>query len=687
MPTVPVASNTVGLAEATSQKLQPADFGAAGEMIGKSLERLGVTGSDAADAIAALHKTRDDAAIKDAANGVVHGFTQAAYTGDNALFTLQGRDAQTQAPLVSKGIDEMVATASAGLKSPYQQQAFRRLMSPQVDDWKKLVTLHGVTEGRTAEADASASSAELSGNLGVNMWLQDPVHADKQIATGSNSIREVGHLKGWSEEHIQLAQLEFTSKHYQDIGRDGVATSGEDAPAHAELFLKQYGAKMTSDARDAVTTDARVQADHARAIREHQATVQQHAEEVQRTEARARAESVQRMITDGVNVPPQMLSDAQSDARTAKVPGLVEGLRQGGLKNNLTVRWANATPAQLTDRVNTLNAQITKAGGNVPADVMVERDHLQVLANSSESEIKTDGLSWGAKHLGVTLAPLNFADPHSPLARSAAAAQISRATHVPISPLTNNEAIEYGKIYSGDDSGAKVRLVKSFAMFGPDGAQRAGEQIAPNDLGFQNMLALATHQNQAVGLSRVKQVLAGNDVLKTAKALINAPDAETQFHALVGSALYFHPQVSGGVLENAKSILAFDANSRGAHDWLTAKPRFFAAVNSALGAYTKDGQQYGGLHSFNGGTTILPENMSENDFEARIARSNAPQLKGAHNGIPVYGDGTSPSSNDIKKMQWLPGSGGNYRLTPDGGATFLHRKGGGFYEIDVRKLR
>lgn len=110
----------------------------------------------------------------------------------------------------------------------------------------------------------------------------------------------------------------------------------------------------------------------------------------------------------------------------------------------------------------------------------------------------------------------------------------------------------------------------------------------------------------------------------------------------------------------------------------------YPAVNSALGGYSKDGKQYDGLAKFNGATTILPDDMSQDDFEARISRANAPKLKAAHNGTPVYSDGSSPSSDVLKKMQWLPAGGTVYRLTD--GHHFLTKQGGGFYEIDVRKL-
>ena len=177
-------------------------------------------------------------------------------------------------------------------------------------------------------------------------------------------------------------------------------------------------------------------------------------------------------------------------------------------------------------------------------------------------------------------------------------------------------------------------------------------------------------------------------ILKTEKDLIKDTEAATQFQGYIGGALFFHPDATGGVLANAKAILAFDAHQRGVHTWADAQgkmgQRMYAAVNSALGAYSKDGKQYGGLATLNGATTVLPDDMSQDDFERRISRANATQFKAAHNGTPVYTDGSSPTSDALKKMQWVPAGDGTYRLTD--GHSFVTRKGGGFYQIDVRKL-
>jgi hypothetical protein len=118
-------------------------------------------------------------------------------------------------------------------------------------------------------------------------------------------------------------------------------------------------------------------------------------------DARDAAQSVYRNIQDGVFVEPKALAGAIDQARAAGDDALAEGLRQGGLKNSLTQQYAHATPGELADRVNELSAEITRAGGKVDADKIVERDHLKTLLGNSRSELKADALAWGAAHLGL----------------------------------------------------------------------------------------------------------------------------------------------------------------------------------------------------------------------------------------------------------------------------------------------
>ena len=269
-----------------------------------------------------------------------------------------------------------------------------------------------------------------------------------------------------------------------------------------------------------------------------------------------------------------------------------------------------------------------------------------------------------------------------------AVAQISRAAHIAISPLTAPEAVEYGKMYASDDKETKRRVVMSLAKFGYQGASQAAQQVAPKDDALQGLIGLATGRNRVVAANHVAQVLTGQDIVKGNKDLIKTDEAAGRYQDFLGNALFFYPDLSRGVGSNANAILAVDAHQRGAHTWADAQgakgQRVFAALNSALGAYSQDGKQYGGLTTFNGATTILPDSMSHEDFERRISRANATQFKAAHNGTPVYADGSSPASDVLKRMQWVPVGDGVYRLTD--GHRFMSKKDGGFYQIDVRKL-
>jgi hypothetical protein len=213
--------------------------------------------------------------------------------------------------------------------------------------------------------------------------------------------------------------------------------------------------------------------------------------------------------------------------------------------------------------------------------------------------------------------------------------------------------------------------------------QTAAAQVT-NNPAFLNLVGLASHSNRGVAMSRVNQVVAGYEALKTKPKLIDKNVAVQQFNEFTGNALQFLPSVKAGVLSNAQALLASDADEHGYSEWSDAQSRWYAVTNSALGAYMKDGKQIGGLHQFNGGVTVLPEDMSETEFDARISRSHGPEFRKAQNGDPVYANDQSPTATDLKRMQWVPIRDGVYRITDGHG--FLHTKAGDFYEVDIRKL-
>jgi hypothetical protein len=643
---------------------------AAGDALGKYAENQ-----------AEVDDLQDKASVKEAANALGSHYAEIGYTGQNPYFESGGKDALTRRPEIEHGLDDFIKQARSGLANDRQRQLFDEAVIPQRTAWGIQIAEHAGKEARQYDIDESTSRADVSKELAVATYVQDPTHGEQQISTGLNEIENVGKLKGWGPGQIADQKLKFTSGTYKDVGTR-LAYEGADGPKLAHAIVDQHGESMTADDREAVLTHARVAQNALDAeVRRQEAEARRQQREAKQ-DARDRAESVYRMVTDGSVVAPETLASAMGDARTAEDPALEESLRQGGLKNNLTQQWAGASPPELQSRVNELSAEITKAGGKVKPDQIVERDHLQTLLGKSRTELHSDPLSWGAEHLGIQLSPLNLSDPASVSSRIQAATLIAKRTGTTPQPLMQDEVAASQQILNHGTVQDKVGLALRLSKLGPL-ALPAAEQLT-NNPAYINIIGLATHSNRGVAASRVNQIVTGYDALKTKPKLVDKDQATQQFNGFVGGALQFLPQVRTGVYSNAQALLASSANEHGWNEWSDAQGDWLPAINSALGAYNRDGKRYGGLATFNGGITVLPENMDQAEFEDRIAKSNATDFKRAHNGVPVYSNGSSPTATDIKKMQWVPSGDNTYRLS--NGSEFLKTKSGEFYEIDVTKL-
>jgi hypothetical protein len=657
MPRVPVAENTVGIASpGVSARIETPNMGNGGEMVGRAIEGLGNQGADFAETLHQVADAQDNASAKEAVNGVNAHVNDVLYTGQDPFFQKSGKDALDARPATDKSISEAIANGRKTLGNPRQQRLFDQALADQRMSWGAQIANHAFKEATTYDDDQSKARAAQSHENAVVNYL-DPIESRKQLDTGLAEIKHRGQINKWSPEVTQIEALKFTNGVHQDVGEQLAYSGGQDGPKLALAYADRHRSEMTGDGYNSVITHARVQQNALDAEERRQEAEARRLANEAKHDARDRAESVYRNLQDHVVVDPKTLASAIGDARLAEDDGLVEGLRQGGLKNNLTQQYANATPGELQDRVNSLSAEITKAGGKVDPDKMVERDTLQELVTKSRSELDHDPLAWGAAHLGLSIPKLNLADPASVQGRIDVATKIASRTGTLPRPLMQDEvAASQQKLQHGTTQD-KVALAMRLSHLGSM-ALPAAEQLT-NNAGFINLIGLATHSNRGVAASRVNQVVTGYDVLKTKPKLIDKNAATQQFDASVGNALQFLPQIKDGVLSNAQALLASQANEHGWESWTDAQSGWV-------------------------GTTILPENMTGTEFEGRISKSNGPEFRRAQNGIPVFGDGRSPTATDLKKMQWVPSGDGIYRLSDGNG--FLKTKEGGFYEIDVAKL-
>jgi hypothetical protein len=683
---VPVSpGQQIALRPLSGADLQPANYGAAGQAIGESAAKFGNAIGDYADVREQVQGLEDQAVVKEADNAASAHFAELGYTGADPYFNKQGKDALTARPDVEKSLNDYIDTAREGLSNERQRNLFDRSVRPQQTEWLTQIATHSLKETGTYEADQSKARIAQTGELARLTYQQDPKQGEQSIASALTEFDQLGAKNGWSREQTDGEKLKFTSGVYKDIGAETALTQGMQGVALARAFVEAHKASMTSDDRDAVLSRATIQENALNAQARQQEAEINHLANEARHDARDRVETGLQTIDTGLPLDAKTYAALHDDAVSVGDPNLVKRVEQGQFKNNLTIQHQNDTPVQLQNRVNELSADITKGGAKADPSQIIERDHLQQMLGATSSQLNTDPISWLAKARGVPITPLNLDDPTSIKNRVSAASMIPSLTgHAP-AVFTPTETFPLAQQWHGGDAKQKTNLVIQLSRFGPLAAV-AAQQVAPNDNGLVNLVALASHSNKGVGLSRVTQAMAGYEAMKTESQLVAKTATESDFSNWTGSALQFMPGAADGVFTTAKALLAADAAQ---HGWSkdTNPPddkAWYRAVNSALGAYNRGGVQLGGLAGVNGAQTVLPENMSLDDFETRISRASDQQFRRAGNGQPVLGNGSALTAGDLKKMHFIPVREGVYRL--ESGGAFAHNSDGKPFEVDVRKL-
>lgn len=681
MPTVPIAENTVGFAQTTDHKIEAPNVSAGGEMVGRALQGFGDQIGNTVQTLQVISDAQDNAATKAAANSVDATANDILFTGANPYFETQGKGALDARAPTEKSLDEAIANARKGLKTPKQLEMFDESVGQRRLSWGARIADHAHTQVFKWDDDQTEASITINAQSAVANHL-NPTESQTYIDAGLGDINHRAVLNRWSPDVTKVEKLKFTSGVHQEIGKQLITEGGADGPKLGLAYAEQHKPDLTGAGYDEIVARAKVEqnaldADQRRA--EAEARREEH--EVIR-EARDRAQSAVTNLDSGIPLKPDEMASALTDAKTTGDPALVHHLEVGQQKNSLNIQYRGATPGELQAVVSADAAKIAQAGVNAKPEWIVEHDHLQGLLSSSRAQLARDPYEWAAAHKGINVPKLNLNDPNSVSQRIATANKIAMMTGTTPKPFTQDEIASSQQTLQHGDVNAKVGLAMRIARMGPlamDGA----EQLT-NNSGFINLIGLASHSNHGIGVQRVNQVVTGYEVLKTKPKLIDKDRATAQFNQYIGGSLQFLPQVRDGVLSNAQALLATEANEHGWDDWGKAQGRWYAAVNSALGSYPRNGVQLGGLAKVNGAMTVLPENMSQGDFENVISKSGATEFKRGANGTPVYSDGRAATATDIKRMQWVPSGDGIYRMS-DGNA-FLHRKEGGFFEIDISKV-
>ena len=689
MPTVPIEQNRVGIADVTDAKLQAPDRSGTGlQALGRGMQTLGQAGGDYAGTVHDVGMRFIDATAKDADNQSQQAFASLGFDGPDAFFNKGGKDALLAQPGFVTALATKNKEIRAGLKDPIAQTLFDRALAQRQAEQTRQIGAHVDRETNRYESGQSEGLISLSLNAAATAAATNHPGAlddsERRLDTARAELVHFGQINHWSPEQTQAAVATKISAARHDI-LVTLNNSGSEGPRTAQAYLDRFRGDFTAD--DASSGQSHIRSmENAQAAEQRRAAAElRHQETEDRRAAGERAADTARVIQTGTPVPPDQVANAISDAQKANRPALVAEIKNGAFKNNLNVQFRDSTPAQIQDELNAVNARIAKAGQRVSENDQIESDHLTTLLSKSSDELRADPISWGAKHLGIAVPPLDINKPETISQRVAAARNVSARTGAPIRMMTNEEAAGLTAAVATGSTAQRQQVVTNLARFGSY-APLAAAQIAPGNDSFVNLVGLAGGKDPAANSQHVHWVLAGQEILKAKPQLVKRAEAEANFNTGTGGAFELLLSVRNGALENAIAMSASLSDTRGVVDWNSGgSENFNLAINDSVGGYMDHGVRRGGINTFNGRKTLMPDGMSGAEFETALAKAPAPKWQQAWNGPPVAANGEAFTYGHLRQMQFVAVGDGRYRLTD--GAQYVGKKGGGFFEVDVRKLR
>lgn len=682
MPTVRRAtSNLVDLRPVTGAKFVAPNFGGSGVGAGlKSLSR----GIDEVEQFAAQQQDMlDEANAKKLYNDYVQHSNDILHSGQNPYFAMEGESALLNRTGVEQSLtskrEDLLKTAN----SKQQRRMLADVLGRRVEDDLNGIGVYAVTQGKKYSVDEATATRALNADDAVHNAFNPDV-SEKAIAAGRAENDRLARLQQMGPERAKASDLAYVSGIRKDVALRYIYEGPGGADA-AEAYLKRYDADFTGDDRAGVETHIRTQRNAIAAEGRRQEAEARRIAREDKQDAGDRAEGALRILNTGTPLPPDKVATAIEDAKRSEREDLVFSVAQASFKNDLNVQWRNATPADLQTHINALGAKIAKAGNSPDAKDVTEFEHLSGVLRSSREQLSKDPLAWGAQHLGYDVGPINWSDQNSVGQRVAVASKIARATGAQPQFLTQDEVAQIAPLVDHGTIQEQRDLVAKLSRFGAVSTAVA-RQVAPNDDKFINLIGLATINERGIAARLVTDVLTGSEVLKGNPKLIDRNEATNLFKTFAGGAFALMPRTENGVRANAEAMLGADAARHGYSEWSTARGRYEAMVNQALGAYRdqKTGDRRGGLGVWQGQKIILPEDWSQQDFDQRLARADAAAIKRGSNGSPTWSNGKLLTVGDVKRLRLVAVGNGKYRLTD--GSGFIGRKEGGFYELNMLRV-
>jgi hypothetical protein len=560
-------------------------------------------------------------------------------------------EARQSAPADGAGYAETAKAEFEKRRDAWLQSITR----PEIRNWaeERAAALGGRADVSAFGFQAAARSAKLASDMGAAIDLAANNVYTKPTAEGLRDalLTNISAIDALSATPEVKAQL--TTRAKGRLALSYLQGLREQQPYEARDVVKSGALNDLLDADQLSSIgngiDAEIKA-HEQAVRAEQRRIATEAREAARAEkdaARDQIDGLNQLLDAGVPVPAKDIAAVAERAARAGLGAKAYAAQVAGAKNALNVEWDGMPPSRIQARINELDTRARHEGDGVSPGVLIERDHLKKKLSAASTELKNDPLSYATK-MGVSVGSLDPQNPATFSARARAASQVKSLYGIPLTVLTDEEAAEAVSEWNSSKGAAREAILDRFLMFGPKGAQAALRQIAPkNSLMAQAGLALTLPGGRA----KARDIIAGADILKENPKIAPVQEADEVLRDHVGSALARAPGLSQGLLTASRSLSAARVDRQGITDF---RPGAFpVAIDAVLGGgRRRDGTMQGGIVDWRGERTLLPADMSEEEFSAAIRGAKVADYQRAAGGkAPVWANGNPVSDQSLQRMR------------------------------------
>ena len=321
--------------------------------------------------------------------------------------------------------------------------------------------------------------------------------------------------------------------------------------------------------------------------------------------------------------------------------------------------YRGALPQQISADLSQVEAKIARDGEDASPALIWRRDAMRSMLGDRRAQISNDPYGFAAQN-GISVAPLDPADPGSVAARRRVRGQVQRSTGQPVPFFTPDEAERYSALAGGEPR-QRGEVAEVLARIGGPDAMQAAEQVAPKDYALQQAVTMPAPLRN--------RVFEGEALLKANGSLLPRQQARESWAEQASAFEQLPASYRNRVMAAAENLYAFEAAKRGLTEF--DEDLFARQIDLAI-----DPSGKGGMGEWHGKPVKLPYGVTQGEFETRMSR-------GTFNGA-FYKDGTPIPSSVLKSGRWRPVASplpGRYFFLNDRGEFALVKGGGraGFY--------